>query len=156
MFAALFVGFACLHCFPAEEETTIGNQFQEDFVRIVNQYRTEGCRCGSTYMPPVAPITWNDKLAIAAQNHANDMERNRHFSHTGSNGSSLSDRIEAAGYHWSAIAENISYGYSNIEAAVRGWINSRGHCKNMMNANYTEMGGARAGTYWVQTFGRSR
>lgn len=149
----LLLGITLVSCFPADEEVTISDDFQEEFISIVNQYRAQGCRCGSKYMPPVDPLAWNDKLGIAAQKHANDMQQNRHFSHTGTNGSSISDRIEAAGYDWRAIAENISYGYADIKSAVEGWISSPGHCKNIMNGAYKEMGAARAGTYWVQTFG---
>lgn len=151
----LFMNLLFLACSPQTEDVTVSNEFQEEFVRQVNRYRTAGCRCGATYMPPVEPITWNDKLAQAAENHANDMRRNRRFSHTGSNGSSLADRIEATGYDWRAIAENISHGYQSISAAVSGWVASEGHCKNIMNGAYTEMGGARADDYWVQTFGSS-
>jgi uncharacterized protein YkwD len=151
----LFLNVLFFGCVPQTEDLTVSNEFQEEFVRQVNRYRTEGCHCGTTYMPPVEPISWNDKLAEAAENHANDMHRNRRFSHTGSNGSSLADRIEATGYNWRAIAENISHGYPGISAAVKGWVRSEGHCKNMMNGAYSEMGGARAGDYWVQTFGSS-
>ena len=45
--------------------------------------RKTGCNCGSTVMPPVAAVTWNDKLAKAAYDHSVEMKANDYFSHTG-------------------------------------------------------------------------
>ena len=49
------------------------------------------------------------------------------------------------------------------DAAVQGWLNSPGHCANIMSPTYTEMGTAfavndksGAGIYWVQVFGAAR
>jgi uncharacterized protein YkwD len=43
-------------------------------------------------------VAYDARLGVAAQSHANDMVTNNFFSHTGSNGSQLDDRVEAAGY----------------------------------------------------------
>lgn len=151
----LYLGIGFLACTPAEDfSKESDNQFQEAFLRIVNSYRTAGCKCGSTNMPPVAPLKWNEKLAKAAERHTRDMATNYHFDHTGTDGSSSADRIEQAGYKWRAVGENIAYGYADMEAVISGWIKSKGHCKNIMSPNYTEMGAAQSGTYWAQTFGR--
>ncbi|MDX1940768.1 MAG: CAP domain-containing protein [Saprospiraceae bacterium] len=142
-------------CTPPED-LQADNQFQEDFLKSVNALRVQGCKCGSSSMPPVAPITWNDQLAEAAQRHANDMAKNDHFDHTGTDGSSSAQRISDAGYKWRSVGENIAWGYQDIKAVVAGWVKSKGHCQNMMSADYTEMGAAQNGTYWVQTFGKPR
>ena len=39
----------------------------------------------------------------------------------------------------SADAENIAWGYSSPQAAVNGWMNSYGHCLNIMG-NHTVAG----------------
>ena len=51
----------------------------------------------------------------------------------------------------------------NPEDAVAGWIRSPGHCANLMNPRYTDMGAAFAvnarselGVYWTQAFGTPR
>lgn len=50
-------------------------------------------------------------LTRAAQRHSADMARHDFFDHTGSNGSTLVDRAENAGYTgWNALAENIAGG----------------------------------------------
>lgn len=151
----LSLALSFMSCTP-NEEITINSQFQTEFVKAVNALRTEGCKCGTTKMPPVTPISWNDQLAEAAQRHANDMAKNKHFDHTGTDGSSSAQRISDAGYKWRSVGENIAWGYQDIEAVIAGWVKSKGHCENMMSADFTEMGAAQNGTYWVQTFGRSR
>jgi uncharacterized protein YkwD len=123
-------------------------------LKMVNNVRVTGCTCGTTVMPAVAPLTWNDVLAAAALAHSQDMNATGNFSHNSSDGTSFSARITAAGYaNWRALGENIAYGYTTEQAVFNGWLQSEGHCKNMMNASFKEMGAAKAGTYWTQDFG---
>lgn len=104
-------------------------------------------------MPPVSPVTWNDQLATAAFNHSNDMNSNNYFNHNSPAGSTAGDRITAAGYTWRTYGENIARGYTSEQSVIDGWINSEGHCKNIMNPSFKEMGVARVGNYWTQEFG---
>lgn len=122
-------------------------------LQLVNNVRKAGCNCGNTKMPPVAPVAWNDRLAKAGYDHSVEMNANNYFSHTGENGSSPGQRISAAGYAWKTYGENIAKGYTTEQAVVNGWINSEGHCKNIMNGKFKEMGAGRAGNYWTQVFG---
>ncbi len=121
-------------------------------LQLVNNVRQTGCNCGSTVMPPVAPVTWNDKLAKAAYEHSLEMKINNYFSHTGFNGSNAGQRITAAGYLWKTYGENIAKGYTSEQAVVSGWLSSEGHCKNIMGANFKEMGAGREENYWTQVF----
>jgi uncharacterized protein YkwD len=127
------------------QEDNIKNTILEE----VNKLRASGCLCGDKEMPPVPALTWNDKLETAAVKHVKDMFENQNFNHVGTDGSILSERIEATGYKWSMIGENISYGYSNAADVVQGWKESEGHCHNIMNEVFTEMGAANKGIYWV-------
>ena len=114
-----------------------------------------GARCGNQYFPPVEPVVWNERLAEAAQLHSNDMNENQFFEHTGTGGSTLVNRVDLAGYQYRNIGENIAMGETQTEVAVvEGWMNSPGHCRNIMNGLFTEMGVARSGIYWTQVFGR--
>lgn len=123
-------------------------------LELVNNYRQTGCNCGSKYFPPTNMVAWNDLLKNAAQKHSNDMKENNFFDHTGSDGSNPGDRISNAGYIWSIYGENIAKGYKSENDVVNGWIKSEGHCKNIMNPNFKEMGVANNGTYWTQVFGK--
>lgn len=120
---------------------------------LVNDVRSKGCQCGDTRYPPAPPVVWNDLLEKAALNHTLDMQRNNYFSHTSPNGAKASDRIAAAGYAWRTYGENIAQGFANEKEVIKGWLQSPGHCKNIMDKNAREMGVARAGTYWTQVFG---
>lgn len=133
--------------------TPTGTVNETTLLQLVNNVRQSGCICGSTVMPPVATVTWNDQLETAALNHSNDMYSNNYFSHTGLNGSTAGQRITAAGYNWMAYGENIAKGYSTEQTVMDGWLNSEGHCKNIMSPLFKEMGIARVGTYWSQEFG---
>ena len=122
-------------------------------LKLVNNTRAAGCTCGTTVMPPVAPLKWNDILASAALAHSEDMNATGQFSHDSSNGTTFSDRITAAGYKWSTVGENIAWGQTTEQQVFNDWIQSEGHCKNIMNGAFKEMGAAKAGTYWTQDFG---
>jgi len=113
-----------------------------EIVSAVNSARAVQRSCGATVMPAVSPVVWNDKLATAAFRHSVDMATHSSFSHTGTNGSTAGTRISQAGYNWSTYGENIAVGYSSVAAVVDGWIASPGHCLNIMNANFTEIGAA--------------
>lgn len=123
----------------------------------VNALRATGCRCpGGKRFPPAPALRWNDQLANAAQAHAKDMQRNKFFDHRGSDGADFSARVTRAGYRWKTVAENIADGYPDAKSVVLGWRNSKGHCKNLMNSDFREMGAARAGRFWVQTLATQR
>lgn len=122
-------------------------------LQAVNNVRKKGCQCGDTWYPSAPPVAWNDLLEKAALNHAADMAQNNYFSHTSQNGNKAGQRIDAVGYRWRTYGENIAVGYETERDVVAGWLKSPGHCKNIMNKAFAEMGVARAGKYWAQTFG---
>ncbi len=129
--------------------------FKYEMLTLVNQLRKNGCKCGRKRMRPVPTVRWNDLLERAALNHAKDMTARQFFEHKGSNGSSISERIEKTGYNWQAVGENIFRGEGDAEEVFKTWKESVQHCKNMMDKDYQEMGVAKDGQYWVQDFGTS-
>ena len=130
----------------------------------VNAARASGHTCGGRRYPPAPPLSWNPALGQAALGHSQDMAARRYFSHTAKDGSLATERAQRAGYHWQRVGENIAFGQHTPEQAVAGWLDSPGHCANIMNASFTEMGaaygiaaGQRPGIiYWTQVFGRPR
>ncbi|CAM3883032.1 Xanthomonalisin precursor [Vibrio aerogenes CECT 7868] len=134
---------------------------QSELLAAHNAARSEGRTCGSTYYPAAPALTWNCKLASAAARHNADMADNNIFSHTGSDGSSIQDRISDTGYNASWWGENIAAGYSSVDQVMDGWLKSSGHCSNIMNENFTEIGadkktasGSAYSVYWTADFGR--
>jgi uncharacterized protein YkwD len=136
------------------ENKTNDAVFKTEMLKLVNQIRSEGCRCGRRRMPPAPPLQWNNKLENAAKAHAKDMNYNKFFGHRGSDGSKIGERITAANYYWRAVGENVSWGYRTVERAVLGWKDSPSHCMTLMSPDYKEMGAANEGKFWVQEFGR--
>ena len=120
--------------------------------------RASARRCGGTRYPAAKALKPNHKLDRAAYRHAKDMARHDYFSHTGRNGSDPTERAHAAGYR-SGVGENIAAGYGTVRAVVKGWLNSPGHCSNIMSRQYRHLGSGYAydsatyGSYWVQDFG---
>jgi len=130
-------------------------------INLINEMRSQAQVCGTTSYPAVANLTSNTLLTMAAQTHSDDMANNNFFSHTGSDGSTLGERISEQGYRGNFWGENIAAGQLSAESVVDGWMNSEGHCKNIMNENFTEMGLACSAnsntdypTYWTQDFGK--
>jgi uncharacterized protein YkwD len=71
------------------------------------------------------------------------MACNDFFSHTGSDGSTLSSRLLAAGYNFSWAAENIAASSSasfSAQSVVNMWMNSPGHRQNMLSENAVHIG----------------
>lgn len=85
-------------------------------------------------------LSYNGKLALAAQRHADDMVAKGYFSHTDQSGGRPSDRVRAAGYDYCVVAENLSNGYPTVHQAVLGWMGSEGHRANILSKKTTEIG----------------
>lgn len=126
----------------------------------INGARAEGQFCGAEWYPAVGAVSWDDRLEQTAIRHSNDMASHNIFSHTGTDGSSIGERASSAGYEWNLIGENIAAGQQSAEQAILGWLESPGHCRNIMNASFTDMGLAcesnqstTFGNYWTQVFG---
>jgi uncharacterized protein YkwD len=140
------------------QQTVSTPQFRREFLKEINHVRQRGCNCGITYMPPAPPLVWNDQLEIAALGHARDMALNNYFNHTSRDGRTMKDRMAAVGYTMTgfrsfAIGENIAMGQESIAEVMSGWFKSVGHCKNLMNPDFKEVGVAEYNNYWVQDFG---
>lgn len=103
-------------------------------VELINQERADR---------DLSPLTVSSRLRSAARRHSEDMACNDFFSHTGSDGSTLSSRLLDAGYGFSWAAENIAASSSSsfsASAVVNMWMNSSGHKKNILNANAVHIG----------------
>jgi uncharacterized protein YkwD len=136
---------------PTPTDTTPAG-FVAEVVRLTNVQRAgNGC----------AALSANTTLTAVAQAHSADMAAHDYFSHDSQDGRSPFDRMQSAGYAFSAAAENIAAGQRTPASVVDGWMHSDGHRANILNCTYTEIGvgyatGGSYGTYWTQDFGRPR
>lgn len=85
------------------------------------------------------PLCLNKKLSSAAQAHTNDMITRNFFSHTGSDGSIVSNRVNRFRYKWNSLAENIAINGS-VSGAHKAFMKSSGHRKNVLNPKLTQIG----------------
>ncbi len=130
-----------------------------EVLALVNEVRSEPQTCGGVRYPAVPPLRRDGRLDEAAGDHARRMATEDFFSHDSPDGSDPGDRISRAGYRWRSYGENIAAGYDDAAAVVQGWLESAGHCRNLMGA-FDDIGLGHAtdpsstyGTYWVQDFG---
>ena len=135
---------------------------RERVIDLVNAARGKGRRCGSERFAPAPPLSASRQLTEAAADHARDMARRNYFEHRGRDGSQPKDRVLRSGYDPRLSGENIAFGPETAEEVVAGWLDSPGHCANIMEPRFEDIGigvatGKKRGRiYWVQTFGAPR
>ena len=147
---------------PAGTATCGLSNFAASALARINQLRASGATCGArgTFAPTTA-LTWGAPLTQAAEGHSQDMSSANYFSHTSADGRTLADRVNATGYAWSTLGENIAAGYATVDSVMDGWTASDGHCANLMSPNFTEVGlacipgaaGSGYNTYWTMDLG---
>jgi uncharacterized protein YkwD len=132
-------------------------------LQLVNEVRARGARCGERSFGPAPPVRLSETLDTVAYGHANDMAVHNYFEHQDRAGHSPADRVRAVGYQEKLVGENIAYGPRSAEEVVQGWLDSPGHCENIMDPRFAEMGIAFAagqaskhGLYWVQVLAAPR
>ena len=130
-------------------------------LELTNQSRQQSQTCGNRVHEAATPLEWDESLSRAALNHSVDMSTHNFFSHTGSDGSSSFQRAVAEGFPSNSVGENIAAGQRTTGTVQDGWMNSSGHCENIMRSAYTHMGascvvdeGANFSRYWTVVFGR--
>ena len=135
----------------------------EQALRLVNDVRARGTRCGQRSLGPAPPMRLSETLASVALGHASDMAEHNYFEHVDQTGHSPADRVRAVGYREKLVGENIAYGPQSVEEVVQGWLDSPGHCENIMDPRFAEMGlayapgqAARRGLFWVQLLAAPR
>ncbi|NYH11301.1 CAP domain-containing protein [Pseudomonas moraviensis] len=126
----------------------------------LNAARAQPRQCGGQAFSATAPLAWNAVLGGVAQEHSREMANNNYFDHKDRDGRTPGDRAELAGYSGQQVGENIAAGQDTVQKVVAGWLASPGHCANLMNPQYRELGAAyavdpksSAGIYWTAMFG---
>jgi len=145
---------------PARRELPAPEGVGEATLAAVNAARAAPRKCGDEQFAAAPPLRLNHALDAAALSHSQYMAQLRWFKHQQKNGSVVGDRALRAGYRWRTIGENIASGQRTAQEAVEGWLDSPGHCANIMNAAFVEMGvgyavnPVRGTLYWTQVLAR--
>lgn len=119
----------------------------EEARKAINRYRASR---------GMNPLTLNPQLSEAARRHSTDLARLDRISHEGSDGSNPWKRVEMTGYTPRLAAENVGAGQRSLEEVIRGWQESKGHDRNLLLPDATQMGIALVkdpstsyGTFWT-------
>ncbi len=97
------------------------------------------------------------KLQAAAQAHAMDMAAHHKMSHRGSRGSVLADRVEAQGYRFRRVGENVAAGKFTVQRLMKAWMDSPPHKRNILGG-FSQIGvgctiDENGKRYWCVNFG---
>ncbi len=128
---------------------------------LTNVRRGQGANCGGQPFGPAGPLEMQGNLRTSARAHSQDMGVQNFFDHTNPfTGTNPFQRMQAAGFQGGTMGENIAAGQSSPAQVVDGWMNSPGHCKNIMQPGFRYLGVgyfyAPASQYrhlWTQNFG---
>jgi uncharacterized protein YkwD len=129
---------------PASGSTCPATRGQE----VLDAVNRERSRHG---LPPVVA---HSALARAATAHSADQARQGRLSHTGSDGSTVGQRLQREGYRWSSVGENVAGGQATAADVVAAWMGSPGHRAIMLTAgeNHAGVGYASAAQHPLRHF----
>ncbi len=138
-------------------------QFEEEVLLLVNEFRSQPADCGvEGQFAAAPPLARAPVRRCAARLHSLDMFERDYFEHTDPDGVAPMDRMLAAGFEGTRFGENIAQGQQTPDEVMAAWMDSDGHCSNIMLAGYTVIGigfdpGAQmrglGSNYWTQNFG---
>lgn len=151
------------HCAAVADWDPEWVQFEEEVLLLVNEFRAQTADCGvEGIIPAAAPLVMDPILRCSARLHSLDMFERDYFEHTNPDGVDPFQRMDAAGFVGSGGGENIAVGQVTPEQVMQSWMDSDGHCANVMRENFTMLGvgfhpgAGRIGlgsNYWTQNFG---
>lgn len=136
-FCLLFVSFVQIGTADASDLTS------DNVVALINQSRTEA---------GLGVLDNDPKLTQAATMKANDMFAQQYFAHVGPDGNGMTYWAAQAGYNWTALGENIAYGFDTAESVHEAFMSSSGHRANILGTVYEDVGvAAVSGQYGGRT-----
>lgn len=120
--------------------------YAEQVVKLVNKERVKA---------GLKEVVLERDIEKAAIIRAKEIEKS--FSHTRPNGSNFSTVLKESGIRYRSAGENIAWGQISPEEVMNGWMNSKGHRANILNARFTKIGvgyyrSSSGRNYWTQLF----
>ncbi len=136
-------------------EVSRGDRLIRQVVKLTNLHRQQA---------GLQPLRVNATLNTAAYAHSLDMATQDFFSHVGSDGSTVFNRLDTAGYSYATAGENIAAGFTTAKTVVEAWMNSPTHRQNILTPFVEEVGigyvflpndsgKLKLRSYWTQDFG---
>ena len=115
---------------PASCNYSTSSSYANQIASLINDARAQN---------GLPTLNVNAQLQAAAQGHAIDMACHNLLSHTGSDSSSVGERVAAAGYAASFSSE-IIYGSGYPQTAFDWWMSDTTHRNEILNPGVTDMG----------------
>jgi uncharacterized protein YkwD len=137
---------------PAAEGQRLANVSDPEILRYYSHYGVDKARLAAEFASYSAqpPLAFSPQLMASSRLHSQDMAARGFQSHDGSNGSHFDTRINAQGYQWRALGENVfayaqnaAFGHAGLNA---DWgVPDLNHRANIMNTQagfpvYKEVG----------------
>lgn len=91
----------------------------------------------------VGDLNWNKNLANAASDKVNDIISKKYFQHTSPLGVKAWDLILKNDYSYVYAGENLAIDYGSVDEAIKAWVESPSHFKNIISDKYKEYGFAQ-------------
>ncbi|WP_260631367.1 CAP domain-containing protein [Neobacillus niacini] len=129
---------------PAPATGDVG-QFVQQVIDLTNAQRSKN---------GLPALKADSQLSSVAQKKSVDMAQNNYFSHTSPTYGSPFDMMRDFGVTYKSAGENIAQGQRTPQEVVTAWMNSEGHRKNILSANFTHIGVGyeKSGNHWTQMF----
>lgn len=86
------------------------------------------------------PLSYNEKLSLAAAKKAQDMFTKNYWAHYAPDGTTPWDFILNSGYQYEYAGENLAKNFLFSNGVVEAWMNSPTHRANILHKDYTEVG----------------
>lgn len=131
-----------------QTQTTTSSSLSAYEQKVVDLTNQERAKYG------LAALKVDTALSKVAREKSLDMNKNGYFSHTSPTYGSPFDMMKHFGISYQYAGENIAMGQRTPEEVVQAWMNSEGHRKNILSANfnYIGIGYVEQGNYWTQMF----
>ncbi|MCG8421568.1 MAG: CAP domain-containing protein [Proteobacteria bacterium] len=130
---------------------------EDALVDEINRRRRAGAICGSLgYFLPTRPLAVDTRLRCAARAHSADMAERGFVGHRNPDGEDYVVRARRAGFRASYIGENLAAHLREPAVVVRGFLDSDGHCANLMDPAFRFIGVGLhedQSAFWTVLFG---
>lgn len=88
----------------------------------------------------LSSLTYNEKLAKAAENKARDMLSENYWAHYSPTGKTPWEFMLAQDYKYEYAGENLAKDFMYSGDVVNAWMNSPSHRENLLKSEYSEVG----------------
>ena len=133
---------------PVVTSQSSANTYESQVLKIVNAERAK---------KGIKALTLASDVSNCARVKSEDMRDRKYFSHQSPVYGNPFEMLKHFGIKYKTAGENIAKGQKSPEAVMNAWMNSEGHRKNILNANFKEIGigyvsDSKGTTYWTQQF----